>query len=52
MMASRERRAKRPYYRKADEDKLTGIVVIAFAVGLLLGVTVTLGWIDISGGAL
>ena len=50
MMAPRERRAKRPHYRKQDEDKLTGLMVVAFAVGLLIGVTVTLGWIDVTGG--
>lgn len=49
----RDRRmAARPYYRKSyEQDRLTAIVSVTLLVGVLIGVTVTLGWLNLTGGA-
>jgi len=50
-MAER-RAALQPHYRKSHErDRLSAIMGATFAVGVLMGVTITLAWFDLTGGA-
>lgn len=46
-----DRRSPRPYYRRTyEQDRFTAIVTVTLMVGVLIGVTVTLGWLDLTGG--
>jgi hypothetical protein len=43
--------ATRPHYRGSHEkDRLTAITVVSFMVGILIGVTLALGFVDLTGG--
>lgn len=46
------RRGATPHYRGSyEKDRLTAIVTVGFLTGVLMGVSIALAWMDITGGA-